>query len=79
MTAGHDVMDDLRECTAGIVTADSRADGDEERAAPAVGHIDAPDHLRVLVVGESLVEGVEDRVREFRDPGHLVKMADPGR
>jgi hypothetical protein len=73
----HDSLNALAESDAGIATADPRADGNEEGPAPAVGHIDAPDQSRV-VIGEGIVEGVEDGVRQAR-MHHETKMADPGR
>jgi hypothetical protein len=75
--SGHDGMNALAERGAGIATADPRADSDEEGAAPAVGHIDAPDQSGV-VIGEGVVERVEDRVRQVAEH-HETKMADRGR
>ena len=50
----HDGMNDFGERGAGIAAAERGANGDEMGPAPALGHVDAPDQLTV-VVGERLV------------------------
>ena len=77
----HDPGDDrnnlLRERGATLAAAHSGADGDEGDLGPALEHIDMPNQVKV-VVGESVVQGVEDRVRQVREQ-HKAKLADLGR
>ena len=72
--AGHDRMNPLGERGARFVAAHPRVDGDKGDPGPALEDLDAPHQVKV-VVGESVVQSAEDRIRQVREH-HKAKMAD---